>query len=468
MKKGCPCVQWINPWAPNAQEAKSQLYQLSGCKEIDHQLKEHVDLNKAENAWKPGLKMSMAGENPEDQESEAGVKERLKFDLNEGKKKSRRRSIANMKFIGELFKQQMLIEFTIHEFMGSLLRNNNEEQSLECLCMLLTTVVKNGSILEPCGEVGHGAKDDFANLLHAAGCQRIAAVLVTRPSSPAAEAIALQSSEGPSPQSLTSSLVLPEEAAAVEVGLPSPATVPITSTPETSEDSSTLSLSMPLVLIEEVPAVEAGPLSPVAEAIAPAPESSEEPSSQSLSMSPVLPEEIPAVEAGPSSPAVEAIAKAPESLDEFSFLISTSSVQPEKAASVEVSPSSLAAGPFAPESSEESSLQSLSVSPVLPEEVPAVEVGPSSQAAEAFAPETSEEPSPQSLFMSPVQPEEVPAVEAGPSSPEAEAITPATENSEELSSGCISTSLVQPEGAAELEAGLSSPAVGLFASESSE
>ncbi len=73
---------------------------------------------------------------------QASERERLQEELEEGKNKARRRSIGNIKFIGELFKLRMLTEAIMHDCMLKLLKNHDEE-SLECLCRLLTTIGKD-------------------------------------------------------------------------------------------------------------------------------------------------------------------------------------------------------------------------------------------------------------------------------------------------------------------------------------
>ncbi|XP_072442871.1 eukaryotic translation initiation factor 4 gamma 3-like isoform X8 [Chiloscyllium punctatum] len=67
---------------------------------------------------------------------------RLQDELEESKDKARRRSIGNIKFIGELFKLKMLTEAIMHDCVVKLLKNHDEE-SLECLCRLLTTIGKD-------------------------------------------------------------------------------------------------------------------------------------------------------------------------------------------------------------------------------------------------------------------------------------------------------------------------------------
>uniref|UniRef100_A0A8C9WTT5 Eukaryotic translation initiation factor 4 gamma 3 n=1 Tax=Scleropages formosus TaxID=113540 RepID=A0A8C9WTT5_SCLFO len=72
----------------------------------------------------------------------ASERERLQEELEEAKDKARRRSIGNIKFIGELFKLKMLTEAIMHDCVVKLLKNHDEE-SLECLCRLLTTIGKD-------------------------------------------------------------------------------------------------------------------------------------------------------------------------------------------------------------------------------------------------------------------------------------------------------------------------------------
>uniref|UniRef100_A0AAY4E7V9 Uncharacterized protein n=1 Tax=Denticeps clupeoides TaxID=299321 RepID=A0AAY4E7V9_9TELE len=68
--------------------------------------------------------------------------QRLKEELEEAKDKARRRSLGNIKFIGELFKLKMLTEAIMHDCVVKLLKNHDEE-SLECLCRLLSTIGKD-------------------------------------------------------------------------------------------------------------------------------------------------------------------------------------------------------------------------------------------------------------------------------------------------------------------------------------
>ena len=68
--------------------------------------------------------------------------------------KAKRRSLGLIKFIGELFKLQMLTERNMHECVKKLLGNvdNPEEEEIESLCMLLATV---GSMLDIQKARGH-------------------------------------------------------------------------------------------------------------------------------------------------------------------------------------------------------------------------------------------------------------------------------------------------------------------------
>lgn len=69
-------------------------------------------------------------------------RERLMAELEEARDKARRRSLGNIKFIGELFKLKMLTEPIMHDCVVKLLKNHDEE-SLECLCRLLSTIGKD-------------------------------------------------------------------------------------------------------------------------------------------------------------------------------------------------------------------------------------------------------------------------------------------------------------------------------------
>uniref|UniRef100_A0A3Q2TVJ6 Eukaryotic translation initiation factor 4 gamma, 1a n=1 Tax=Fundulus heteroclitus TaxID=8078 RepID=A0A3Q2TVJ6_FUNHE len=76
-----------------------------------------------------------ASKNDEERES-------LRVALEDSRDKARRRSLGNIKFIGELFKLKMLTEAIMHDCVVKLLKNHDEE-SLECLCRLLSTIGKD-------------------------------------------------------------------------------------------------------------------------------------------------------------------------------------------------------------------------------------------------------------------------------------------------------------------------------------
>lgn len=71
-------------------------------------------------------------------------KQQLKEELETRESKERRRVLGNIRFIGELFKLQMLTEAIMHNCIMSLFRAHDEEK-LESLCRLLTTI---GRILD--------------------------------------------------------------------------------------------------------------------------------------------------------------------------------------------------------------------------------------------------------------------------------------------------------------------------------
>merc|ERR1740128_1224113 len=77
-----------------------------------------------------------------DAASEEEERQRLNVALTEAKDQARRRSLGNIKFIGELFKLKMLTEPIMHDCIVKLLKNHDEE-SLECLCRLFSTIGKD-------------------------------------------------------------------------------------------------------------------------------------------------------------------------------------------------------------------------------------------------------------------------------------------------------------------------------------
>ncbi|XP_052760532.1 eukaryotic translation initiation factor 4 gamma 1-like isoform X2 [Mya arenaria] len=73
----------------------------------------------------------------EDESKAAELKKELEYEESMAK----RRSLGNIRFIGELFKLKMLTENIMHDCVFKLLRTKDPE-SLECLCRLLTTIGK--------------------------------------------------------------------------------------------------------------------------------------------------------------------------------------------------------------------------------------------------------------------------------------------------------------------------------------
>ncbi|XP_078338114.1 eukaryotic translation initiation factor 4 gamma 1-like isoform X6 [Crassostrea virginica] len=76
-----------------------------------------------------------------DKTQDSKEKEELEAELVLSETKARRRSLGNIRFIGELFNLKMLTENIMHDCLFKLLRAKDEE-SLECLCRLLSTIGK--------------------------------------------------------------------------------------------------------------------------------------------------------------------------------------------------------------------------------------------------------------------------------------------------------------------------------------
>lgn len=68
---------------------------------------------------------------------------RIKAEFEYNEMKLRRRSLGNIRFIGELYKLGMLTARIMHECVKKLLCSPSDEEALECLCRLLTTVGKD-------------------------------------------------------------------------------------------------------------------------------------------------------------------------------------------------------------------------------------------------------------------------------------------------------------------------------------
>ncbi|XP_037644299.1 eukaryotic translation initiation factor 4 gamma 1-like, partial [Sebastes umbrosus] len=73
---------------------------------------------------------------------EGEEREHLRVELQDSRDQARRRSLGNIKLLGELFKLKMLTEAIMHDCVVKLLKNHDEE-SLESLCMLLSTIGKD-------------------------------------------------------------------------------------------------------------------------------------------------------------------------------------------------------------------------------------------------------------------------------------------------------------------------------------
>ncbi len=69
-------------------------------------------------------------------------KKQLQTDLELFDQKARKRSLGNIRFIGELFKLEMLSETIMHECIVRLLSSTSDEESLECFARLITTTGK--------------------------------------------------------------------------------------------------------------------------------------------------------------------------------------------------------------------------------------------------------------------------------------------------------------------------------------
>lgn len=55
----------------------------------------------------------------------------------------RKRSLGNIRFIGELFNLKMLSETIMHECITRLLRSTSDEEALECFGKLIVTTGKD-------------------------------------------------------------------------------------------------------------------------------------------------------------------------------------------------------------------------------------------------------------------------------------------------------------------------------------
>lgn len=87
---------------------------------------------------------------------EARKELKLKFEAKE--RRARRRSLGNIRFIGELYNLKMLTDRIMHEIINKLIHQIDEE-SLECLCWLFNTI---GKVLEQAtlGKLNAPASDE--------------------------------------------------------------------------------------------------------------------------------------------------------------------------------------------------------------------------------------------------------------------------------------------------------------------
>ncbi|KAK9834067.1 hypothetical protein WJX81_007426 [Elliptochloris bilobata] len=103
-----------------------------------------------------------------------GAKPRMGGGDAEAGDKARRRGVGNVKFIGELFKQDVLIDQVVHRCIIALLSQAqaDEPAGLEQLCMLLTTV---GALLDKGSKEGCRSMDGyFRRIRLSAASQRVA------------------------------------------------------------------------------------------------------------------------------------------------------------------------------------------------------------------------------------------------------------------------------------------------------
>ena len=70
-------------------------------------------------------------------------KQKLREQAEEKLGKAKRRSLGNIRFIGEMFKLDMIAETIMHDCIERLLRQPNDEESIACLCHFLTTIGKS-------------------------------------------------------------------------------------------------------------------------------------------------------------------------------------------------------------------------------------------------------------------------------------------------------------------------------------
>ena len=129
----CQVLQMKKVLAENSETETVNFRKLliSRCqKEFDKDYMESLDRDK--------YRADMAAAQTDDE------RKQIKAVFEQMEMKLRRRSLGNIRFIGELYKLQMLTARIMHECVKKLLKTTDEE-SLECLCRLLTTV---GQVLD--------------------------------------------------------------------------------------------------------------------------------------------------------------------------------------------------------------------------------------------------------------------------------------------------------------------------------
>ncbi|XP_076365221.1 eukaryotic translation initiation factor 4 gamma 3-like isoform X2 [Tachypleus tridentatus] len=124
----CKTLVLFQVTSPDGQQVKFKKLLLVKCQ---HEFEKDIDadINKAEYLKKI-----------EEAETEE-KKKQLREELEEVEKKAKRQSLGNIRFIGELFKLSMLTPKIMDSCIQKLL-SQKDEDSLECLCRLLTTVGK--------------------------------------------------------------------------------------------------------------------------------------------------------------------------------------------------------------------------------------------------------------------------------------------------------------------------------------
>ena len=93
-------------------------------------------------------------------------KKALKLEFEHKERQARRRSLGNIRFIGELYNLKMLTDRIMHEIINKLI-NQIDEESLECMCWLFNTIGKvlEQATLEKLGQSDQRAVSSISNHL---------------------------------------------------------------------------------------------------------------------------------------------------------------------------------------------------------------------------------------------------------------------------------------------------------------